>query len=155
MQVLCDVDEIDLDGDYDNTVPGICVTCRRCDHAVEVFGNSDASIRRGMVMLREECPNEESNFYIDADEKIDQSPARPVPSPTPTAPVNPPVRGSERALAAMARVQNKLDLNGWVNQFPSKLKPLACEIVEAFKRKDATSVEKLCETMIIELDKHQ
>lgn len=63
MRVECTVEEVELEGDYD-TVPGVCVTCGRCDRQVEVFGDSDRSIRRGLVMLREECPNEESNFYV-------------------------------------------------------------------------------------------
>jgi len=63
MRVKCEVEEIDMDGDY-ATVPGVCLKCGRCDHEVEVYGTSGASVRRGLVMLREECPNNESNFYV-------------------------------------------------------------------------------------------
>lgn len=45
-------------------VPGICVTCSRCDHSVEVFGESEASIKRGCATLRDECPENETNFYV-------------------------------------------------------------------------------------------
>lgn len=62
MRVSCDVDEIDMDGDH-GTVPGVCITCRRCDHEAEVYGTSPRSVRRGLVTLREECPMGEENFY--------------------------------------------------------------------------------------------
>lgn len=54
--------EADLDGDY-GTVEGYEVECERCGHCVEVFGTSEASIARAAVMLRDECPRGENNFY--------------------------------------------------------------------------------------------
>lgn len=62
MKVECEIEEVELDGDY-ATVPGLCVACSRCGHEVEVYGTSARSIRRALVMLREECPEGESNFY--------------------------------------------------------------------------------------------
>lgn len=62
MRVKCEVEEIELEGDY-APVAGLCVTCSRCNHQVEVFGTSDRSIRRALVMLRDECPEGENNFY--------------------------------------------------------------------------------------------
>jgi CII-binding regulator of phage lambda lysogenization HflD len=73
MRVPCAVDEITLTGDYDDAdgdpvnVRGVCVTCSRCDQTAEVYGTSARSVRRGLVMLREECPRGENNFYV-ADE---------------------------------------------------------------------------------------
>lgn len=64
MRVPCDIDEIDLDGDY-GTVDSVMATCSRCDHSTEAFGTSDASIRRCLVMMREECPWGEANFYVE------------------------------------------------------------------------------------------
>jgi hypothetical protein len=63
MRVQCTVEEVELEGDY-APVAGLCVTCSYCDHQVEVFGTHGASLRRALVMLREECPEEESNFYV-------------------------------------------------------------------------------------------
>lgn len=63
MRVLVEVAEIDLEGDYGGEVPSVSVTCSRCEHAVEVYGTESASIKRGCVMLREECPNKEKNYY--------------------------------------------------------------------------------------------
>lgn len=53
-----------LDGDY-GPVDGITAVCSKCGHEVEVFGTSDSSIKRAAIMLREECPNDEENFYED------------------------------------------------------------------------------------------
>lgn len=62
MRVECESEEIEMEGDY-ATVPGTRVTCSRCDHATEAFGTSDRSVRACLAMLREECPNGESNYY--------------------------------------------------------------------------------------------
>jgi hypothetical protein len=64
MRIPCSVDEIELEGDY-GEVPSVCATCTRCGHSTESFGTSEASIRRCLVLLREECPNQESNFYVE------------------------------------------------------------------------------------------
>jgi hypothetical protein len=58
------VEEITLTGDRGGEVESICLTCERCDHKVEVFGRSERSEKRGLMMLREQCPNGEENFYM-------------------------------------------------------------------------------------------
>ena len=63
MRVKVAVEEIEMEGEGDNPTEGVSVCCGRCGHSVEVFGTSEASIKRGCVMLREECPRGESNFY--------------------------------------------------------------------------------------------
>lgn len=63
MKVNVEVQEIELDGDY-GPVDGVCVTCTRCGHQAEVFGTSVQSVRRGCIMLRDECPEDESNYYV-------------------------------------------------------------------------------------------
>lgn len=63
MQVQVDVEEDEFDGDY-TTVPGLRLACPRCGHEVEVFGTDERSAKRGAVMLREECPRGENNFYV-------------------------------------------------------------------------------------------
>lgn len=45
-------------------VEGIDVECTRCNHAVKVCGRSEASEKRGCAMLRDECPEDETNFYV-------------------------------------------------------------------------------------------
>lgn len=63
MKVNVEVEEIELEGDHGVDIPSLCLTCGRCGHQVEVYGTSDRSVRRGLVMFREECPEDENNFY--------------------------------------------------------------------------------------------
>jgi hypothetical protein len=65
MRVSCSVSEEDLEGDY-GTVGGIAATCSRCGHVTESFGTSEASIRRCLVLMREECPKDERNYYAES-----------------------------------------------------------------------------------------
>lgn len=64
MRVEVTVEERMMENDNGIEIEGIEVTCTRCDHAVAVFGTSEASEKRGCVMLRDECPNKERNFYV-------------------------------------------------------------------------------------------
>jgi hypothetical protein len=61
-KIAVEVEDTELEGDH-GLVDGIEVTCSKCGHSVEVYGTSDASIQRGCVMLRDECPEDENNFY--------------------------------------------------------------------------------------------
>lgn len=63
MRAVCGVTQTLLPGDYCD-VDGIEVECRRCGHVEDVYGTSEPSIKRGLVMLRENCPRGENNFYI-------------------------------------------------------------------------------------------
>jgi hypothetical protein len=55
---------VELEGDY-TPVESVCGTCRRCGHETESYGTSDASVRRCVALLREECPNGEHNYYFE------------------------------------------------------------------------------------------
>ena len=66
-RVPCEVAEVELEGDYSSEVDGVIATCSRCGHETESFGTSDASVRRCLALLREECPRGEHNFYVDGD----------------------------------------------------------------------------------------
>ncbi len=63
-KVECEVKEGDIENEEGRMVPGVTVTCPRCDHTVESFGTSDRSVRRCFVLLRDECPMGENNFYV-------------------------------------------------------------------------------------------
>ena len=76
MRVPVEVEETELDGDHGGPVPGVLVTCSRCRHQVEVFGTGDSSVRRGCVMLRDECAEGGWNFYVPPDEYVDAVAAR-------------------------------------------------------------------------------
>jgi hypothetical protein len=61
--VSADVEEIELEGENGNDVPGVLVTCSRCGHQTESYGTDEPSILRGCAVLNEECPRGERNFY--------------------------------------------------------------------------------------------
>ncbi len=63
MKVDVETAETTIENESGREQEGITVTCMRCDHSVEVYGTSDASVRRGCATLREECPNGEENYY--------------------------------------------------------------------------------------------
>lgn len=69
MRVTCNTDETIRDGDYlrnDGSrvqVNSTVVECSRCLHETFAFGTSDASVRRCLALMREECPEGENNFY--------------------------------------------------------------------------------------------
>ena len=67
MRVTCTIDQIDLENDEGLSVPGVLARCSRCQHETESFGTGSASIRRCFVMMREECPEQEQNFYVAED----------------------------------------------------------------------------------------
>ena len=68
MKVRCDVAPVELEGDYVAVVEGVCATCSRCGHETESYGTTDASVRRCLALLHDECPNHEDNYYFDPDE---------------------------------------------------------------------------------------
>jgi hypothetical protein len=62
MKINVEIDHSDVDGDY-GPVDGLCLVCKRCGYEVKVAGTREDSARRGAVLLREECPMNENNFY--------------------------------------------------------------------------------------------
>jgi hypothetical protein len=58
-------------------VEGITLTCSRCGRSTEVFGTSDASLRRGFVKLRENCEEKGRHFYVE--EELRREPPSPPP----------------------------------------------------------------------------
>lgn len=64
MRVACEVEECEVEF-KGRMIPGLCVTCTRCEHSCEVGGTSDASVRRALATLKEECPQGESNYYVE------------------------------------------------------------------------------------------
>lgn len=63
MKVLCNIDYTEIENENGRDVPGVTVTCSRCSHQTEAFGQHEGSITRCMMRLKEECPNGERNFY--------------------------------------------------------------------------------------------
>jgi len=70
MKVECEVNPVELKGDLDHRGPvkGVQVTCGRCSHTTESFGQGESSVKRCLALLREECPRDEQNYYVAEDE---------------------------------------------------------------------------------------
>lgn len=62
------VEECNIQGRGRDT-PGLCLTCTKCEHQTEVYGTGDNSKRAGFAKLREECPEDEENFYTDGEDE--------------------------------------------------------------------------------------
>ena len=62
-RVRRDVSHRDLEGDNGRDVAGVVVTCGKCGHEEKSFGTSDRSVNRCLVLLRDNCPLGERNFY--------------------------------------------------------------------------------------------
>jgi len=63
MKVSVEYTLIEMQGDTVDGIPSVEVICTRCDHAVQVWGQTISSVRKGCVILRSECPKKERNFY--------------------------------------------------------------------------------------------
>lgn len=55
------------DEDDGHEGPGVEATCLECNHKTQSFGQTDRSIRRCLVLMRDECPAGLENFYVDED----------------------------------------------------------------------------------------
>jgi len=64
MTVNCEVEEFEAENDAGRLIPSVRVTCGRCGHETESYGIEGPSIRRCLVLLREECPAGQDNFYV-------------------------------------------------------------------------------------------
>lgn len=49
-------------------VPGVRVTCDECGESATCAGRSQRSVKRAIILLKEEeCASDESNYYYDPD----------------------------------------------------------------------------------------
>lgn len=61
--VTCKIEECRIDDKDGIPRCGVRVTCNKCGHSTESFGQSDRSIKRCLALLCEECPEDEENWY--------------------------------------------------------------------------------------------
>jgi hypothetical protein len=64
-KIACAIDEVELENEEGREVPGIIATCSKCGHSTESFGTSDKSVKRCLLLMRQECPNRKHNFYVE------------------------------------------------------------------------------------------
>ena len=64
-KVKCDIyytSEIN-DRGFDTDCVVLC--CQKCDHETQSWGHGDASVKRCLALMNEECPLDENNFYVE------------------------------------------------------------------------------------------
>lgn len=64
-RVECEIFDVVLENDDGIQIDGVCATCTRCDHETESFGTSEASVKRCLALMRDECPMGQDNFYVE------------------------------------------------------------------------------------------
>lgn len=73
MRIPCEIEHGTTEGNYQRSdgsyyeVPCTYATCSRCGYWTESYGDHEGSITRCLVLMREECPRDEENFYVDED----------------------------------------------------------------------------------------
>ena len=65
MKVECTVEEIEVTNERGFAQKSVRVCCGRCDHEVTSLGTGQKSIARCLMLLKEQCPEEESNYYVE------------------------------------------------------------------------------------------
>jgi hypothetical protein len=67
-KVKVEIEEVDdIEDEHGIERDGVRATCSRCDHVTESFGQKPKSRMRCILLMRDECPNNEENFYVDDD----------------------------------------------------------------------------------------
>ena len=68
MKIQCEVNYIDMENDSGRMISSVEVTCSKCGHSVRSYGTGERSVKRCLAMFREECPEDEANFYVSDEE---------------------------------------------------------------------------------------
>ncbi len=63
--INCQIEETEIENDEGIEVDSIIATCSACGHQTESYGTSRASIKRCLVLMREECPHHKHAYYIE------------------------------------------------------------------------------------------
>ncbi len=68
-KVPCAVELVEVENENGRMQKATRVTCGDCGETAEAFGQSDASKKRALCLLKENCPMQRSNYYVDEDEQ--------------------------------------------------------------------------------------
>lgn len=70
-KVKCFISTDYTENDNGNEVICTFAVCDKCGHETMSYGDHEGSVKRCLALMREECPRNENNFYIEAyDESI-------------------------------------------------------------------------------------
>jgi len=64
MIVACTIEYMTLEHEESGRdIDSVQATCNRCDHVTQSYGDTPASVRRCLLLMRDECPKGEQNYY--------------------------------------------------------------------------------------------
>jgi hypothetical protein len=64
-QVVCAVEETELENDEGRLVPSVIATCTKCQNTGQAFGTHEGSVKRALMQIKETCPRVGvRNFYV-------------------------------------------------------------------------------------------
>ncbi len=64
MKIECEVEEDDVPNERGGTQSGVKATCGECGHVERSFGTGEKSVKRCLILLKENCPRNETNYYV-------------------------------------------------------------------------------------------
>jgi len=92
MRIPCTVRYVTVEGDFAPKVDAVRVCCTRCNGSADALGQGEGSVRLAFLKLRDTCPRQEENFYVDAKEVQMANKTRVRGLIDPTAPIPTPKR---------------------------------------------------------------
>lgn len=63
-KIECEVEHTEQENDHGNMQQCTVVTCGECGHVERSWGVSEGSQKRCLILLKENCPRGETNFYV-------------------------------------------------------------------------------------------
>lgn len=64
-RILCELDYITLKNDFGKSIDSVKVTCGKCQHSEESFGDTKRSINRCLRLLHDGCTCGNFFYYVD------------------------------------------------------------------------------------------
>lgn len=63
-KIEVEISYVDIENEQGILLPSVQANCTKCGHITESFGTSERSVKRCLVLLKEECPESSNNFYV-------------------------------------------------------------------------------------------
>lgn len=63
-KVDCEVEYTEQENDNGRKQQCVIVTCGECGHQTQSWGVGEGSVKRCLMLLKEECPRAASNYYV-------------------------------------------------------------------------------------------
>lgn len=61
-RVTVEISETQLENESGREVDGVRAQCSQCGHTTESFGTGEGSRKRGLVLVRDQCPERKNAF---------------------------------------------------------------------------------------------